>query len=122
MKATMKPTLNELEQDMTSSFPNPWVEVMLEQMWIVRQTTAMLATSIDFNLLLDPQAMTDYCLNPSEKRLNPLEFHGKRRASVAQRSLSGKSEHDAASHAQNGQTCELSASCADLDRQGRSRS
>ncbi len=97
---------------MRSSFSNPWVEVILEQMWITRQTTAMLASSIDFDLLLDPQAMTDYCLNPSEKRLNPLEFHGKRRASVAQRSISGKPEHDAASHAQIGQTRKLSASYA----------
>ncbi|MEP7281451.1 MAG: hypothetical protein ABI696_05695 [Rubrivivax sp.] len=64
---------------MTSHFPNPWAEAILEQMWIVRQTTAMLARSVDLELLLDPQAMTDYCLNPTEKRLNPLEFHGKRR-------------------------------------------
>ncbi len=69
---------------MTSSLPNPWAEVILEQMWIVRQTTTLVARSIDAELLCDPQALTDYCLNPSEERLNPLEFHGKRRASAAQ--------------------------------------
>jgi len=65
---------------MRSSFQNPWAEVILNQTWIVWQTAEVVARSIDFELLLDPQALTDYCLNPSEKRLNPLEFHGKRRS------------------------------------------
>ena len=106
---------------MTKSFPNPWVDLILEQMWIVRQTTAMVARSIDSELLLDPQAIADYCLNPAEKRLNPLEFHGKRRAPNAQHSRSGKPEHDAASPAQNGQPHRLGTSYAVPDRQGRSK-
>jgi hypothetical protein len=106
---------------MTSSFINPWVEMILQQMWIVRQTTSMVARSIDTELLGDPQALTDYCLNPTEKRLNPLEFHGRRRAPQAQHSRSGNPERDAAPHAQNGQPPGLSATYADLDLQGRSR-
>lgn len=70
---------------MRNSFSNPWVEIILEQMWIVRQTSEVLVRSIDFELLLDPKALTDYCLNPSEEILNPLEFHGKRRSPTPQR-------------------------------------
>ncbi len=106
---------------MTNSILNPWVEVILDQLWIVRQTTAMVARSIDVELLLDPQAMSDYWLNPTEKRLNPLEFHGKRRAPQARHSRSGNPENDGASHTQNGQAYGQSASCADLDPRGRSR-
>ncbi len=67
---------------MRSNFINPWAEAILEQMWIVRQTTDVTARSMDPEFLLDPQAMTDYCLHPSTERLNPLEFHGKRRLSA----------------------------------------
>ena len=109
---------------MSNSFPNPWAEVILEQMWIVRQTTSLVARSIDAELMCDPQALTDYCLNPSAKRLNPLEFHGKRRAPPAQRPQSGNPENTA-SHAkegQQGQKRPLSASYAGVDRQGRRKS
>lgn len=74
---------------MRSSFQNPWAEVILNQTWIVWQTAEVVARSIDFELLLDPQALTDYCLNPSEKRLNPLEFHGKRRSPAPQGKWTG---------------------------------
>jgi hypothetical protein len=103
---------------MTNNFPNAWVEVVLEQLWIVRQTTSVVAKCIDTELLCDPQALTDYCLNPSEERLNPLEFHGKRCA-PAQPPRSGKAERDAASH---GQPRRPGASYADLDHQGGSLS
>lgn len=106
---------------MKSSFNNPWFEVILEQMWIARQTTSMVARSIDTELLGDPQALTDYCLNPTEKRLNPLEFHGKRRVPRAPYSRSGNPEPDALSHAQDGQPRGPSASY-EHNHQGRSHS
>ena len=65
---------------MNSSFGNPWADLVLQQLWVYRQATAMAAKSIDTELLGDPQALTDYCLHPTEQRLNPLEFHGQRRA------------------------------------------
>lgn len=71
-----------------SRFPNPWV-VILEQMRIVRQTTEVIARSIDPEILLDPRTLTDYRLHPNEKRLNPLEFHGKRRLPAPRRPKSG---------------------------------
>lgn len=80
---------------MRSSFPNPWVEVILEQMWIVRQSTDLVARVIDPELLMDPQAMVDYCLHPSAERLNPLEFHGRRRLSAQCREQAGPSTNDA---------------------------
>ena len=61
---------------MRSSSSNPWAEVIIEQMWIVRQSTNALVRCIDPELLLDPQAVVEYCLHPSAERLNPLEFHG----------------------------------------------
>lgn len=64
---------------MTSNFSNPWFDAMLEQMWIVRHATETAAKCIDPELISDPQALTDYCLEPTEQRLNPLEFHGRRR-------------------------------------------
>jgi hypothetical protein len=73
-------------------------------MWIYRQATDVLVKCIDVELLSDPQALTQYCLHPSEQRLNPLEFHGKRRsaAKVAPASTSaagsrqppGRQSHD----------------------------
>jgi hypothetical protein len=117
----MEPTTNHLEQDMTNSILNPWVEVILEQMWIVHQTTAMVARSIDVELLLDPQAISDYWLIPTEKRLNPLEFHGKRRAPKAQRFRSSAAQSRAAPQPADEQPRGSSASCADLERQGGSR-
>ena len=76
---------------MTTRFDNPWFAVVLEQMWICRQATEVVAKCIDPQLLLDPQALTNYCLHPSEPRLNPLEFHGKRR--LASPPWSPSSEH-----------------------------
>lgn len=67
-----------LEDDMTH-FNNPWAELMLEQMWLYQQAAGVASKCIDAELLLDSQALTDHCLEPSMPRLNPLEFHGKRR-------------------------------------------
>ncbi len=69
---------------MTSSFHNPWVESMLGQMWIYRQATEVAAKCIDTELLHDAEVLTDYCMQPSEQRLNPLEFHGRRRSAPRQ--------------------------------------
>jgi len=71
--------------NMRSSFPNPWAEVIIEQMGIVRQSTNVVARCIDPELLLDPQAVVEYRLHPSAERLNPLEFHGKRRRNAVSR-------------------------------------
>lgn len=65
---------------MKTSFHNPWAEAVLEQMWVYCQATEVLAKCIDAEHLSDPQALTQYCLHPAEPRLNPLEFHGKRRS------------------------------------------
>jgi len=89
---------------MRSSFPNPWADVILAQMWFVWQTTDVVARCIDPELLLDPQAMVDYCLHPSAERLNPLEFHGKRRSTAQCVEQTGLSTHDTpAFQAQAGQ-------------------
>ncbi len=60
-------------------FNNPWAELMLEQMWLCQQAADVASKCMDAQLLVDSQALSDYCLRPSEPRLNPLEFHGKRR-------------------------------------------
>ena len=65
---------------MKTSFNSPWIDAVIEQMWVYCQATEVLAKCIDAELLSDPQALTQYCLHPSEQRLNPLEFHGKRRS------------------------------------------
>lgn len=64
---------------MNARFDNPWFDAMLEQMWVYRQVTDVVAKTVGPDLQHDPQALTDRCLHPSEPRLNPLEFHGKRR-------------------------------------------
>ena len=68
---------------MRTSLNNPWVDAVIEQMWVYCQATDVLAKCIDAELLSDPQALTQSCLNPSEQRLNPLEFHGKRRLAAS---------------------------------------
>lgn len=65
---------------MTAHFNNPWVELWHEQMWFCRQITDVAAKTIDLDLPPDPQALSDRCLCPMEPRLNPFEFHGKRRS------------------------------------------
>lgn len=64
---------------MLSSFNNPWFTVVLDPLWSVRQATETVAKCVDPELLGDPQSLTDYCLDPSERRLNPFDFHGRRR-------------------------------------------
>lgn len=64
---------------MLSSFNNPWLVVTIDPLWAVRQATETFAKCIDPDLLTDPQSMADYCTDPSEQRLNPFDFHGKRR-------------------------------------------
>jgi len=76
--------------------PNPWFDTVLEQMWIVSQATDVMARCIDADLLSDPQALSDYCLKPTEQRLNPLEFHGKRRSAPPPRTRPGNPERYAA--------------------------
>lgn len=68
---------------MKTNFSNPWVDAVIEQMWVYCQATEVLVKCIDAELLSDPQALTQYCLHPSEQRLNPLEFHGKRRSAAS---------------------------------------
>ena len=75
---------------MTSSFNNPWADLWLQQMWICQQAAEAASKCIDGELLLDSQALTDYCLEPSEPRLNPLEFHGKRRLEAPRRAPAGE--------------------------------
>lgn len=64
---------------MLSSFNNPWFTVVLDPLWAVRQATETAAKCVDPELLSDAQSLTDYCTDPSEQRLNPFDFHGKRR-------------------------------------------
>jgi hypothetical protein len=65
---------------MTTSLIHAWAAIVLEQLWVYRQVNALVARSIDPELLLDRQALTEFCIRPAEPRLNPLEFHGKRRS------------------------------------------
>jgi hypothetical protein len=64
---------------MKPRFNNPW----LDAVWVYCQATEVLAKCIDAELLSDPLKVTQYCLHPSEPRLNPLEFHGKRRLAAS---------------------------------------
>lgn len=66
---------------MTVRVNNPWVDVWIEQLWICWQATDVAARTVDLDLL-DPRALADRCLHPREPRLNPLEFHGKRRSAL----------------------------------------
>ncbi len=65
---------------MTAHLNNPWVNLWLEQMWLGARITDTASKCVDAELLLDPQALTEHCLEPNEPRLNPLDFHGKRRS------------------------------------------
>ena len=65
---------------MTSRFNTPWVKAWLEQMWVCSQVTDVVAKTVGSDLRLHPQALPDRALYPNEPRLNPLEFHGKRRS------------------------------------------
>lgn len=65
---------------MTASINNPWVDVWIQQMWICWQATDVVAKTMESDLRLDPLTLADRCLHPREPRLNPLEFHGKRRS------------------------------------------
>ncbi|HMO47100.1 MAG TPA: hypothetical protein PKB14_13845 [Rubrivivax sp.] len=57
-----------------------WVEMVLEPMWICLRASELASRCVDAELLADARTLTDFCLEPSEPRLNPLEFHGKGRA------------------------------------------
>lgn len=67
---------------MTARNNNPWIEVWVEQMWICYQAAYVVAKTMDSRQRLDPLARADRWLHPSEPRLNPLEFHGKRRSAL----------------------------------------
>ena len=64
---------------MTTIDTNPYALWMRDQARVSRQR-AEVAEGLDFVLLLDPQAVSDFWLQPAEPRLNPIEFHGKRRS------------------------------------------
>lgn len=66
---------------MNSSLNNPWFNMVFVQMWIVRQASESIAHCIDPDLVLDPLALANHSLDSRSPRLNPLEFHGKRRVS-----------------------------------------
>ena len=84
---------------MRTSSNNPWVDAVIEQMWIYCQAIDVVAKSIDVDLLSDPQALSQYCLYPSERRLNPLEFHGKRRSAAPAASASASASASTAPRA-----------------------
>ncbi len=64
---------------MLSSFNNPWFTAVTDPLWAVRTASETAARCIDAELLADPQSLTDYCIEPMEQRLNPFDFHGRRR-------------------------------------------
>ena len=72
------------------SFNNPWMDLALQQMWLYRQSVEVAAKCLDAELLASPQAFADHCLHPTERRLNPIEFHGQRRPAAAQRRSAGE--------------------------------
>ncbi len=75
---------------MNARFDNPWFDAMLEQMWVYRQVTDVVAKTVRPDLQNDSHALTDRRLHPSEPRLNPLEFHGKRRSVAPRVTATGK--------------------------------
>lgn len=58
---------------------NP-LAAMFEQLWICQRVGATMLKCVEIELCSNPVALAKYCLEPSEKRLNPLEFHGARRS------------------------------------------
>lgn len=83
---------------MLSSFNNPWLTVVIDPLWTVRQATETAAKCVDPELVGNSQSLTNYCTDPSEQRLNPFDFHGKRRPS----STSGGDGHVAMSRSRIG--------------------
>lgn len=59
-----------------------WVEIFLEQMWVCRQVTDVVARTVGSGLLAHPHALDDRHPYPNEPRLNPLDFHGRRRSAA----------------------------------------
>lgn len=58
---------------------NPWA-ALFEQLWLCQRVGATMLECVEVELFSNPVALAKYCLEPTEKRLNPLEFHGARRS------------------------------------------
>lgn len=54
---------------MGKGFPGPWVQWVVEQIWVVRQITCIVARRIDVELPRDPQAMAGYGLKPIKEQV-----------------------------------------------------
>ncbi|MEO8057244.1 MAG: hypothetical protein ABI671_02885 [Burkholderiales bacterium] len=65
---------------MTNRSNNLWVEALVKQMWVCTQIADVVAKTVGSDLRPDLQTQNDASLRPIEPRLNPLEFHGKRRS------------------------------------------
>ena len=78
------------EDGMKVSFGNMWIGLVLQQTCNYRLANAVMAKSLETCLPVGPQTLVDCRLPASEERLNPLEFHGKRRPVWPLRSQAGR--------------------------------
>ena len=65
---------------MRRHIPTTWAGLVLAQMKFMRQSTDLLTGKADTEHRSDAQARPVGGRNPADGRLNPIEFHGKRRA------------------------------------------
>lgn len=82
---------------MLSSFNNPWFTVVTDPLWTFRQATQTAARCVDAEFLSDLQALVSDGAEQREQRLNPFDFHGRRRPAsrVGARRSALESEADA---------------------------
>lgn len=67
---------------MTNRLFDPWTEVIISQFRILQRTTEVVASTFDPHRLLDRHGVTGDGPDLARPRLNPLEFHGKRRSTT----------------------------------------
>ena len=63
---------------MKDKFANVWIDPVLQQACNYRLTRELMTKGMEACLQVGPQTRVDCCMPPSDERLNPLEFHGKR--------------------------------------------
>lgn len=61
---------------------NPWADAMLGQLLTCRLVFGVALKTCDPQNWVNVDAVPDACLPRREPRLNPLEFHGRRRSSA----------------------------------------
>ena len=59
---------------------NPWTNLLLNQLWLCELVNTGMIECVDHYLHPEPELFSDQCPAQSERCLNPMEFHGRRRA------------------------------------------